>query len=82
MECAKVFLKQQTKLFDEPVAFTLQEAAEFLEECFAQVFENIDEVREFLSEEGMDVDSMSDDELKESLEVFQLDNGKFFVVEA
>ena len=40
-ECAEVFLKEQGKLFDEPVAETIEEAKEFLEDCFAQVFENI-----------------------------------------
>lgn len=81
-ECAKVFLKEQGKLFDEPVAETVEEAKEFLEDCFAQVFENIHEVREYLSEEGMDVEELSDAELEEELEVFQLPDGHYFVVEA
>ena len=34
-ECAEVFLKDQGKLFDEPVAETIEEAKEFLEDCFA-----------------------------------------------
>ena len=37
---------------------------------------------EYLSEEGMDVDSLSDEELEEELEVFKLDSGKYLVVEA
>lgn len=49
--CAEVFLKEQTKLYDEPVAQDIEEAKEFLEDCFAQVFDNIKEVREYLSEE-------------------------------
>ena len=81
-ECAKVFLKEQGKLFDEPVAETVEEAKEFLEDCFTQVFENIHEVREYLSEEGMDVEELSDAELEEELEVFQLPDGYYFVVEA
>ena len=81
-ECAQVFLEQQGKLFDEPVVFDLEEAKEFLEDCFAQVFENIGEVREYLKEEGMDVDDMSDEELEEQLEGFKLENGYYFVVEA
>ncbi|MFQ7574153.1 MAG: glyoxalase [Lachnospira sp.] len=81
-ECAQVFLEQQGKLFDEPVVFDPEEAKEFLEDCFAQVFENIGEVREYLKEEGMDVDDMSDEELEEQLEVFKLENGYYFVVEA
>ena len=43
------------------------EAKEFLEDCFAQVFDNIKEVREYLSEEGMDVDEITDEELAEEL---------------
>ena len=35
-ECAKVFLRDQKKLFDEPVVYDLEEAEDFLEECFAQ----------------------------------------------
>ena len=62
-ECAEVFLKEQGKLFDEPVAETIEEAKEFLEDCFAQVFENISEVRAYLDEEGMDVSGVSDEEL-------------------
>lgn len=81
-ECAKVFLKEQRKLFDEPVAETVDEAKEFLEDCFAQVFDGLDEVREYLAEEGMDVEDMSDEELEEQLEVFKIDDGHYFVVEA
>lgn len=81
-ECAMVFLRDQGKLFDEPVADTVDEAKEFLEDCFAQCFDTIKEVREYLSEEGMDVDSLSDEELEEELEVFKLDSGKYLVVEA
>ena len=62
-ECAEVFLKEQGKLFDEPVAETIEEAKEFLEDCFAQVFENISDVRAYLDEEGMDVSGVSDEEL-------------------
>ena len=79
---AEVFLKEQGKLFDEPVAETLEEAKDFLEDCFAQVFDSIEEVREYLDEEGMDVSGMSDEELEDELEVFKLDDGHYFVVEA
>ena len=80
--CAEVFLKEQTKLYDEPVAQDIEEAKEFLEDCFAQVFDSIEEVREYLDEEGMDVSGMSDEELEDELEVFKLDDGHYFVVEA
>ena len=81
-ECAEVFLKDQEKLFDEPVAETIEEAKEFLEDCFAQVFENISEVRAYLDEEGMDVSGVSDEELADELEVFAISDGRYFVVEA
>lgn len=81
-QCAEVFLNEQGKLFDEPVAETIEEAKEFLEDCFAQVFDNIGEVRDYLSEEGMDADGLSDEELENELEVFKLPDGHFFVVEA
>lgn len=81
-ECAKVFLNEQGKLFDEKVATTLEEAEAFLEDCFAQVFDSIKEVKEYMLEEGMDVDSMSLEEIEESLEVFKISDGKYFVVEA
>lgn len=80
--CARVFLEEQGKLFDEPVVTNIEEAKEFLEDCFAQVFDGIDEVREYLEEEGMDVSDISDEELEEELEVFKLDDGHYFVVEA
>ena len=76
-ECAEVFLKDQGKLFDEPVAETIEEAKEFLEDCFAQVFENISEVRAYL-----DVSGVSDEELADELEVFAISDGRYFVVEA
>ena len=38
--CLKVFLKNQEQLFDEPVAETLEEAEEFLEDCMAVVVDN------------------------------------------
>lgn len=80
-ECAKVFLDEQTKLFDEPVATNLDEAREFLEECEAQVFDSLDDVKDYLDELGMDIDGMDDDEIEEQLEVFKLRGGRYFVVE-
>lgn len=81
-KCAEVFLREQGKLFDEPVAENIDEAREFLEDCFAQVFDGLDGVRKYLAEEGMDVEDMSDEELEEQLEVFKLGDGHYFVVEA
>ena len=80
-ECAKVFLRDQKQLFDEPVAYDLEEAKEFLEDCMAVYCKDIKELREVLDDEGMDVSDLSNDELLEQLEVFRLDNGGYFFVE-
>ena len=58
------------------------EAAEaFLEDCMAVIVDNIGEVREFLEEEGMDVDGMSVEEMEEASEVFVLPDGRYLIVE-
>lgn len=68
-------------MFDEPVADTLEEAEAFLEDCMAAVVDSIEEVRQFLEEEGLDVDGMSAEELEEASEVFAIPNGKYLIVE-
>lgn len=80
-ECAKVFLRDQKQLFDEPVAYDLEEAKKFLEDCMAVYCKDIKELREVMDDEGMDVSDLSNDELLEQLEVFRLDNGGYFFVE-
>lgn len=80
-ECAKVFLRDQKQLFDEPVAYDLEEAKEFLEDCMAVYCKDIKELREVMDDEGMDVSDLSNDELLEQLEVFRLDDGGYFFVE-
>ena len=78
--CAEVFLKEQGKLFPKPVAENVDEAMEFLEDCFASVFEDENELKEYLEEEGMDFDSEED--ITEELEVFKLPDGRLLYVEA
>jgi len=80
-ECLKVFLKKQGQLFDEPVAESLEEAEEFLEDCMAVVVESLEEVREYFDENGADIAEMSDEELEEASEVFGLPNGQYLIVE-
>lgn len=80
-ECLNVFLENQSQLFEEAVAETLEDAEAFLEDCMAVVVENIDEVKEFLEEEGMDIHGMSDEELEEACEVFTLPSGGYLIVE-
>ena len=40
-ESIEVFLKEQGRLYDEPVAETVEEAEEFLEDCMAVEVKNI-----------------------------------------
>ena len=80
-EILEVFLKKQTQLFDEEVAGTWEEAEEFLEDCMAVVCKNIKEVRDYFDEAGMDIAGMSNDELLEQSEIFELPDGRFLIVE-
>lgn len=80
-ECILTFLKNQMQLFDEPVAETPEEAEEFLEDCMAVVVDSVKEVREYLEESGMDVSELSDEELLEESEVFELPDGTYLIVE-
>lgn len=79
--CLQTFLKEQGKLFDEPVAQNIEEAEAFLEDCMAVVVDSIKEVREYFEEEGVDVDGLGLDELEEASEVFPLPDGKYLIVE-
>lgn len=80
-ECLKTFLKDQGRLFDEPVAETMEEAEAFLEDCMAVVVESIGQVKEYLEEEGLDVERMTEEELEEASEVFSLPGGRYLIVE-
>ena len=80
-ECLRTFLKMQSQLFDEPVADTLEEAEAFLEDCMAVIVDSVREVREYFEESGADVEGMSDEELEDASEVFELPNGQYMIVE-
>ena len=80
-ECLEVFLKNQTKLFDEPVAETLAEAEAFLEDCLAIVVEDIESVKEYFEDNGTDVSGMSLEEIEEAEEIFPLPSGQYLIVE-
>ena len=45
-ESIEVFLKEQGRLYDEPVAETVEEAEEFLEDCMAVEVKNDEELEE------------------------------------
>jgi len=81
-ECLEVFLRKQSQLFDEPVAETLEEAEEFLEDCMAVVVESLKEVQDYFEESGMDITGISLSELEEMAEVFPLEDGTYLIVEA
>ena len=78
--CAKVFLEKQEQLFPKPVAETIDEAIEFLDDCFAQVFDSKDELIDYLEEEG--IDYQDEEDITEALEVFSLPDGRLMYVEA
>ena len=80
--CIEAFLKNQSRLFEEPVAESHEEAEAFLEDSLAVVADTLAEVRDYLEESGMDVSGLSDEELKEEAEVFALPDGRSPIVEA
>lgn len=80
-ECLNTFLRDQGRLFDEPVAETLEEAEAFLEDCMAVIVDSIAEVKEYLEEEGLDVEGMSAEELEDASEVFAISDGRYLIVE-
>ena len=80
-ECILTFLKEQGKLFSEPVAETVEEAEAFLEDCMAVVVDSLKEVRDYFDENGMDVDGMTLEEIADASEVFALPDGSYLIVE-
>lgn len=78
----ETFLKEQTKLFDEPVAETYEEAEEFLTDMLAVIVDNISETREYLDEAGMDVSELKDEDMSEVSEVFPLEDGRYLILMA
>ncbi|MCD8105078.1 MAG: glyoxalase [Lachnospiraceae bacterium] len=80
-EYLEVFLKNQGQLFDEPVAETLEEADEFLDECMAVVADNYRELKKYFKENGGDIAGMTKEELLSQAEVFPLPDGKYLIVD-
>ena len=79
-ECLKTFIREQKRLFDEPVAESLEEAEAFLEDSMAVVVDSIAEVREYLESEGLDVEGMSAEDLEDASEVFSISDGRYLIV--
>ncbi len=80
-EVLEVFLEKQGQLFPEDVAETPEEAEEFLEDCMAVVCKNLREVKEYFEEAGTDIAGMSEDDILDASEVFELPSGRFLIVE-
>ena len=80
-EYLETFLMHQTQLFDEPVAETIEEADEFLDDCMAVVADSLRDVRDYFEENGMDTAGLTKKELLEQSEIFALPDGKFLIVE-
>ena len=69
------FLDKQLQLYPEPVAETVEEAEEFLEECMAVVVNSVKEVWEFFEEEGVDMEGADENGILEADEVFAVGDG-------
>ncbi|MCD7745205.1 MAG: glyoxalase [Lachnospiraceae bacterium] len=80
-EYLEVFLENQEQLFDEPVAETLEEADEFLEECMAVVADDYKDLKKCFKENGGDISGMTKEEVLSQAEVFALPDGKYLIVE-
>lgn len=72
------FLEKQLQLFPEEVASTPEEAADFLEMCFAVVAKSKREVRAYFEEVGTDV---AGEDLFSAAEVFPVGDGRYLIVE-
>lgn len=75
------FLEKQDQLFPEPVAESLKEAEDFLEECMAVVVSSVKEVWEFFEEEGVDMEGAGEEEILEAEEVFEIGDGRYLIVQ-
>lgn len=74
LEC---FLRDQLRLFPEKVASTPEEAADFLEMCFAVIARSRKEVKAYFEEVGTDVEG----DVLDAAEVFPIGDGRFLIVE-
>lgn len=75
------FLGNQSQLYPEPVAETLEEAEAFLEDCMAVVVDSVREVWDFFEEEGIDIEDADEESILEADEVFEIGDGRYLIVE-
>ncbi len=78
LEC---FLEKQSQLFPEPVAETLEEAEDFLEECMAVVVNSVKEVWDYFDDSGVDISEMDPENITDADEVFEIGDGRYLIVE-
>lgn len=76
----EVFMRYQGKLFDESVADSLEEADEFLEDCCALIENSKKDVLKYMRD-NLDCEEMTDEEILESPEVFDIGDGRYLIVE-
>lgn len=76
----EIFLENQSQLFEQNVANTLEEASEFLEDTLAYVAKDYKELKAYF-EENADISGMSKEEILSSAEVFSIPDGRFLIVE-
>lgn len=77
----KCFLENQLKLVPQEVAFDEEEADEFLMDVMAVVCDSAADVNAYFEEEGVDMEGMSEEELLEAAEVFEVGDGRYLIVE-
>ena len=72
------FLENQSQLFPEDVASSMEEAEAFLEDCCAVVVGSAKEVSEYFEDAGVDFDGQN---ILEASEVFDVGDGRYLIVE-
>jgi len=80
-KCAKAFLDNQLKLYPEEIAFSIEEAKEFLEDSMAVVAGSARDVRDYLEDVGVDTEGLSKEELLKIPEVFEVGDGRYLILE-
>lgn len=78
----KCFVEKQLQLLPEKVAENIDEAEAFLEECMAVVVNSLDEVWEYFDEEGIDLEGQDKESIAEAPEVFEVEDGRYLIVES
>lgn len=75
------FLNNQSQLFPEDVAASMEEAEAFLEECMAVVVDSAEDVIAYFEEAGIDMDGADEESILEASEVFDVGDGRYLIVE-